>query len=100
LRCSARQSLARGPGASPARRHAQDHSAKEISRCFWRYAGGLRPGALIYLDHNATTPVLPEVFEAMRLYFREEWGNASSYYTFGSDLKGVIEMAREGRSRN
>ncbi|MGO8930926.1 MAG: aminotransferase class V-fold PLP-dependent enzyme [Limisphaerales bacterium] len=49
---------------------------------------------MIYLDHNATTPVLPEVFEAMRLYFCEEWGNPSSAYRFGSKLKGVIETAR------
>jgi len=50
---------------------------------------------MIYLDHNATTPVLPEVFEAMRPYFCEEWGNPSSSYRFGSKLKGVIETARE-----
>jgi cysteine sulfinate desulfinase/cysteine desulfurase-like protein len=50
--------------------------------------------AVIYLDHNATTPVLPEVFEAMRPYFCEEWGNPSSAYKFGSKLKGVIETAR------
>ncbi len=30
---------------------------------------------MIYLDHNATTPVLPEIFEAMRPYFFEEWGD-------------------------
>ena len=48
----------------------------------------------IYLDHNATTPVLPEVFEAMQPYFCEEWGNPSSAYKFGSKLKGVIETAR------
>jgi cysteine desulfurase len=41
---------------------------------------------MIYLDHNATTPVLPEVFEAMRPYFCEEWGNPSSAYKFGSKL--------------
>lgn len=50
---------------------------------------------MIYLDHNATTPVLPAVFEAMRPYFFEEWGNPSSSYRFGSRLKGVIETARE-----
>jgi cysteine desulfurase len=50
---------------------------------------------MIYLDHNATTPVLPEVFEAMLPFFREEWGNPSSSYRFGSRLKKVIEMARE-----
>ena len=49
---------------------------------------------MIYLDHNATMPVLPEVFEAMRPYFCEEWGNPSSAYKFGSKLKGVIETAR------
>jgi len=49
---------------------------------------------VIYLDHNATTPVLPEVFEAMRPYFCEEWGNPSSTYRFGSKLKAVMETAR------
>ena len=49
---------------------------------------------VIYLDHNATTPVLPEVFEAMQPYFCEEWGNPSSTYKFGSKLKAVIETAR------
>jgi cysteine desulfurase len=50
---------------------------------------------MIYFDHNATTPVLPEVFEAMRPYFCDEWGNPSSAYRFGSKLKAVIETARE-----
>jgi len=49
---------------------------------------------VIYLDHNATTPVLPDVFEAMRPYFCEEWGNPSSSYKFGAKLKSVIEEAR------
>lgn len=50
---------------------------------------------MIYLDHNATTPVLPEVLEAMMPYFTSEWGNPSSAYKFGSKLKGAIETARE-----
>ncbi len=49
---------------------------------------------MIYLDHNATTPIAPEVRDAMLPYFTEEWGNPSSSYEFGSKLKGVIETAR------
>lgn len=50
---------------------------------------------MIYLDYNATTPALPEVFEAMQPYFCQEWGNPSSSYKFGSKNKKVIETARE-----
>jgi len=50
---------------------------------------------MIYLDHNATTAVLPEVFEAMQPYFCEEWGNPSSTYRFGSKIKSVVENARD-----
>ena len=49
---------------------------------------------MIYFDHNATTPVPPEVFEAMKPYFTERWGNPSSAYRFGAELKGTIEIAR------
>jgi cysteine desulfurase len=41
-----------------------------------------------------TTPVLPEVLEAMMPYLTSEWGNPSSTYKFGSKLKTVIEKAR------
>ena len=49
---------------------------------------------MIYLDHNATTPIAPEVLAAMMPYLTEEWGNPSSTYKFGAKLKGVIEAAR------
>lgn len=49
---------------------------------------------MIYLDHNATTPLAPEVREVMLPYLAEEWGNPSSSYRFGAKLKGVIETAR------
>jgi hypothetical protein len=48
---------------------------------------------MINPDHNAITPVSPEVFEVMRAYFCEEWGNPSSAYKFGYTRKGVIETA-------
>jgi cysteine desulfurase len=51
--------------------------------------------AVIYLDHNATTPVMPEVFAAMTPFFTKRWGNPSSSYRFGAELNGVIETARE-----
>ena len=46
---------------------------------------------MIYLDHNATTPVLPEVFEAMLPYLTTEWGNPSSTYKFGCNMKKATE---------
>jgi cysteine desulfurase len=49
---------------------------------------------VIYLDYNATTPLLPEVFEAMRPYFLDQWGNASSPYRFGLLARAGIENAR------
>ena len=49
---------------------------------------------MIYLDHNATTPILPEVLEAMMPYLTSEWGNPSSAYRFGAKLRSVIETAR------
>ena len=50
---------------------------------------------MIYFDHNATTPVAPEVLEAMMSYLTSDWGNPSSTYKFGAKLKTVIEAARE-----
>ena len=49
---------------------------------------------MIYLDYNATTPVLPEVLEAMLPYFGAEWGNPSSGYAFAEFARKGIEEAR------
>ena len=48
----------------------------------------------IYFDHNATTPVAPEVLAAMLPYLREEFGNASSIHAFGQNARGAVEQAR------
>jgi cysteine desulfurase len=48
----------------------------------------------VYLDNNATTPVLPEVLEAMRPYFGERFGNASSIHHHGQETRAAVERAR------
>lgn len=49
----------------------------------------------VYMDSNATTPLLPEVFEAMRPYFGEQFGNASSIHHHGQHARAAVERARE-----
>jgi cysteine desulfurase len=49
----------------------------------------------VYFDNNATTPVLPEVLEAMRPYFAEHFGNASSIHHHGQETRAAVERARE-----
>ena len=48
----------------------------------------------VYMDANATTPLLPEVLEAMQPYFVERFGNASSVHSFGQQARGAVEQAR------
>ena len=49
----------------------------------------------VYLDNNATTPVLPEVLDAMRPYFGEHFGNASSIHHHGPETRAAVERSRE-----
>ena len=53
----------------------------------------------IYMDANATTPLLPEVFEAMRPYWMEHYGNASSIHQQGQQARGAVEQARGAVAR-
>ena len=48
----------------------------------------------IYMDHSATTPVAPEVLQAMIPYFSDLYGNASSLHSFGLEARAAIEVAR------
>jgi cysteine desulfurase len=50
--------------------------------------------ARVYLDHNATTQVRPDVLEAMLPYFGEHFGNASSVHAFGQEARAAVEDAR------
>lgn len=49
---------------------------------------------IIYVDNNATTAVDPEVFEAMKPFLCELYGNASSIHTFGGQIHEYVEKAR------
>jgi cysteine desulfurase len=49
----------------------------------------------IYMDANATTPLLPEVFEAMRPLYLEHYGNASSIHQQGQQARSAVDRARE-----
>ena len=49
---------------------------------------------MIYLDHNATTPLDPRVFETMLPFLRGAWGNPSSPYRFGQEARTAVERAR------
>src|SRR5580698_10301955 len=53
----------------------------------------------IYMDANATTPLLPEVFEAMRPFWMEHFGNASSIHQQGQQARGAVEQSRSAVAR-
>ena len=53
----------------------------------------------VYMDANATTPLLPEVMEAMRPYWMEHFGNASSIHLHGQQARTAVDRARETMAR-
>jgi cysteine desulfurase len=53
-----------------------------------------KPSDPIYLDHNASTPPLPEVVDAMQPYLREHFGNPFSAHVFGERTREAVERAR------
>src|SRR5437773_9844244 len=53
----------------------------------------------VYLDHNASTPVHPEVLAEMLPYFAEVFGNPSSIHAFGREARDRLDRARERVAR-
>ncbi len=49
----------------------------------------------VYLDHNATTPIAPEVLEAMLPFLTDDWGNPSSLHQWGTRVKPNVDQARQ-----
>lgn len=54
----------------------------------------------VYLDNAATTPVAPEVFEAMVPILKNDFGNPSSMHLFGRSAKAIIEQSRRGIAKH
>jgi cysteine desulfurase len=55
----------------------------------------IEPDKIIYLDNNATTQVDPAVVEEMVPYLSTFWGNPSSGYSFGAQVRKAVDLARE-----
>ena len=58
-----------------------------------------RQRARIYMDANATTPILPEVFETMLPFWMEHYGNASSIHQQGQVARAAVDHARDSIAR-
>lgn len=69
--------------------------AFEMGLLSWHKTGEKR----VHMDYASTTPVHPEVFEAMRPYFSDEWANPSAIYKEGVKARKVIEDARTELAR-
>ena len=53
------------------------------------------PTNVIYMDHNATIPIAPEVLDVMLPYLKEQYGNPSSDHLLGRYAREVVEDTRE-----
>lgn len=74
-------------------------SAGDPLRCryarFHQFASTFSRMRRVYLDHAATTPLDPDVFEAMKPHLLENYGNASSVHQYGRQARVAVEEARE-----
>ncbi|UCC73560.1 MAG: IscS subfamily cysteine desulfurase [Gemmatimonadota bacterium] len=69
-------------------------AAEEISEAVVEIAKPKKPRRHVYLDHNATTPVDPEVLEAMLPFLENQYGNPSSIHLRGVEARDAVEAAR------
>src|SRR5688500_13908300 len=71
------------------------HAARALADACEFNPRGERGRRSMYVDHAATTPVRPEVLEAMLPYLRDEWGNPSSLYGPGRRAAQAVQRARK-----
>src|ERR1700722_11609035 len=79
--------------------HTQQSAAREIPIALTIEAKEIPAMRRVYMDANATTPLLPEVMEAMRPYWMEHFGNASSIHQHGQQARTAVDNARETMAR-
>ncbi len=71
-----------------------EHLAEDESEALVELAKLATPRRRVYLDHNATTPVDPEVLEAILPFLQDEYGNPSSIHSRGNEARDAVEAAR------
>ncbi len=86
LLCEVRRDERQDDGVRPARFEDGPASARPQVKA--------EPERQVYFDHNATSPVAPEVFEAMRPFLTEQGGNPSSIHSSGTSARTAVEAAR------
>ncbi len=81
--------VVRAEGSNGSGRVAEDESEAVVE-----IARPQKPRRRVYLDHNATTPVDPEVLETILPFLEEEYGNPSSIHSRGVEARDAVEAAR------
>jgi cysteine desulfurase NifS len=81
--------VVRAEGSNGSGRLAEDESEAVVE-----IARPGKPRRRVYLDHNATTPVDPEVLETILPFLEEEYGNPSSIHSRGNEARDAVEAAR------
>src|SRR5919197_3352344 len=88
----------RATSSTPTRaRRSRTRAARPRSSAPWARRSGRpspRSAVAVYLDHNATTPIAPEVREAMRPYLEDRFGNPSSAHEHGTVARQAVDRAR------
>ena len=84
----------RAPERSPASIGTGRNACLPLLLLTFRANVTIRAVPRIYLDHNATTPLVPAALDKMTAAARDTWGNASSVHHFGQQAKAVLDEAR------
>ena len=93
-RVARRGHLGKGSGTKPGQYRHRRNACLPLLLLRVRANVTIRAVPRIYLDHNATTPLVPAALERLTAVARETWGNASSVHHFGQQAKAALDEAR------